>query len=95
LNGPDSDILAHAVALACDAHTTFVHIYPFPDDGSGRLARILSGIVLQAFGLHRDRCSLGMKGLNTLVQLAMQLFEEETRQINRWMDLMNDEKRKE
>jgi Fic family protein len=43
-------IAYEAIALACDAHTMFVHIHPFPD-GNGRLARVISGLVLQAFGL--------------------------------------------
>lgn len=40
------DILVEALSLACDAHTKFVHIHPF-SDGNGRLARILSGLVLR------------------------------------------------
>jgi hypothetical protein len=44
------NIAMHAIFLACDAHTTFVRMYPF-SDGNDRLARILSGLVLQAFGL--------------------------------------------
>ena len=39
-----------ALALACDAHTRFVFVHPFAD-GNGRLARTLSGLVLQYFGL--------------------------------------------
>ena len=46
----DDNIAMQIISLACDTHTTFVHIHPFPD-GNGRLARILSGLVLQAFGL--------------------------------------------
>jgi len=47
----DSDSLVPKVlALACDAHTRFVHIHPF-SDCNGRLARILSALVLQTFGL--------------------------------------------
>lgn len=34
-------LFARVLALACDAHTRFVHIHPF-SDGNGRLARILS-----------------------------------------------------
>lgn len=45
-----NDWEARAVALACDAHTRFVFVHPF-SDGSGRLARTLSGLVLQRFGL--------------------------------------------
>ena len=43
-------LVAQAVGLACDAHTRFVHIHPF-SDGNGRLARILSGLVLKTFRL--------------------------------------------
>jgi len=43
-------LVARVLALACDAHTRFVHIHPF-SDGNGRLARILSALVLQTFGL--------------------------------------------
>jgi len=50
--------LQRALALACDAHTRFVFVHPFID-GNGRLARTLSALVLQRFGLpaamvHRD-----------------------------------------
>jgi Fic family protein len=72
MNGPDIDILGQAVALACDAHTTFVHIHPFPD-GNGRLARVISGIVLQAFGLPAPMFIGEEKGLSTSALWAMQL----------------------
>ena len=42
--------LARALALACDAHTRYVFVHPFAD-GNGRLARTLSGLVLQRVGL--------------------------------------------
>ena len=42
--------LARALAIACDAHTRFVFVHPFAD-GNGRLARTLSGLVLQRAGL--------------------------------------------
>jgi len=45
--GPE---LAKILALACDAHTKFVHIHPF-GDGNGRMARLISGLVLQVFGI--------------------------------------------
>jgi Fic family protein len=41
------DVVLEALSLACDAHTTLVHIHPFPD-GNGRLARIVSGLILRA-----------------------------------------------
>jgi hypothetical protein len=40
------NIVVKALSLACDAHTKLVHIHPF-SDGNGRLARILSGLVLR------------------------------------------------
>jgi len=43
-------LLTKIISLACDAHTKFVHIHPF-GDGNGRMARIISGLVLQVFGL--------------------------------------------
>ena len=42
--------ISKALAVACDAHTRFVHIHPF-SDGNGRLARLLSGMVLKSIGL--------------------------------------------
>ena len=45
-----ADWLPRALAFACDVHTRFVHVHPF-SDGNGRLARTLSGMVLQRFGL--------------------------------------------
>ena len=41
-------LVTEILALACNAHTRFVHIHPF-SDGNGRSARILSGIVLDRF----------------------------------------------
>ena len=43
-------LITKALALACDAHTRLVHIHPFAD-GNGRLARVVSGLVLQKFQL--------------------------------------------
>ncbi|KAL6079432.1 Fido domain-containing protein [Balamuthia mandrillaris] len=40
----------HALDLACDAHTRFVHIHPFAD-GNGRMARLLDALVMQQVGL--------------------------------------------
>ena len=41
-----SEIFLNILSIACDAHTRFVHIHPF-SDGNGRLARIISGMVLR------------------------------------------------
>jgi Fic family protein len=46
----DAADAADIVAAACDLHTTFVHIHPYAD-GNGRMARILSGLLLQHYGL--------------------------------------------
>lgn len=46
----DGDSLSAWVRLACDAHTRLVHIHPFAD-GNGRLARLVSALVLQRAGL--------------------------------------------
>ena len=48
--GAGDAALARALALACDAHTRYVFVHPFAD-GNGRLARTLSGLVLQRAGL--------------------------------------------
>jgi len=40
-----ADFLKQVVSLSCDAHTRFVHIHPF-SDGNGRLARLISAVVL-------------------------------------------------
>ena len=51
LSKPEREnLVMEVVALACDAHTMFVHIHPFPD-GIGLQSRIISGLVLQSFGL--------------------------------------------
>jgi hypothetical protein len=54
-------LLVRVISLACDAHTKFVHIHPF-SDGNGRLARIISGLVLQAFGLPAPLFKKEMRG---------------------------------
>jgi len=46
----NEETMLKVISFAGEAHTKFVHIHPFPD-GNGRLARILSGLVLQQFGL--------------------------------------------
>jgi hypothetical protein len=38
------------LSFACEIHSHFVHIHPF-SDGNGRVARTLSAIALQSFGL--------------------------------------------
>ena len=47
-NDPLASVVTQVLALACEAHTKFVHIHPFAD-GNGRLSRIISGLVLQRF----------------------------------------------
>lgn len=42
--------ISRSLSIACDAHMRFVHIHPFAD-GNGRLARTVSGLVLQRLGL--------------------------------------------
>ncbi|KAL6047769.1 Fido domain-containing protein [Balamuthia mandrillaris] len=42
----NNNLVREALDLACDAHTRFVHIHPFTD-GNGRMARLLSALVLQ------------------------------------------------
>jgi hypothetical protein len=45
-----TDLIHRALSTACDAHTRFVHIHPF-SDGNGRLARILSALVVSTINL--------------------------------------------
>jgi Fic family protein len=44
------DDVKGAISLACDAHTRFMHIHPFAD-GNGRLARLISALVVRKVGL--------------------------------------------
>ncbi len=41
------EFLVSSLSLACDAHTKMVHIHPF-SDGNGRLARMMSGMILRS-----------------------------------------------
>jgi Fic family protein len=50
VNNLKPDDLKSGLQLACDAHTRFLHIHPFVD-GNGRLARLLSAMVLRKVGL--------------------------------------------